>query len=193
MEKTMIKTLCVYCGSNFGNMEAYRAGAEALGAAMAERDIALVYGAGNVGLMGAIADAVLSRGGRAVGVIPRKLAELGLAHGGLQETVIADTMRERKAIMIERSDAFVAMPGGIGTLEELAELMTLNQLGYESKPLGLLDAGGFWRPFMAFMEHVVDQGFLKRAQLDQVAVDADPERLLDRLASARPAYVPKWI
>ena len=152
----------------------------------------MVYGAGNVGLMGALADAVIARGRRAVGIIPRRLSDLGLSHDGLHETVVAETMRERKAIMIDRGDAFVAMPGGIGTLEELSELMTLNQLGYIAKPLGLLDSGGFWQPFMAFMRHVVDEGFLKREQLDQLVVDEDPGRLLDRLASARTAYIPKW-
>ena len=192
MEHAKIQTVCVYCGSHFGASPAYRSGAEALAAAMVERGMDLVYGAGNVGLMGALADAVLARGGHAVGVIPRKLADLGLSHGGLHETIVAGTMRERKAIMIERGDAFVAMPGGIGTLEELAELMTLNQLGYVAKPLGLLDSGGFWKPFMAFMEHVVAEGFLKKAQIDQLVVDDDPARLLDRLETARTTYVPKW-
>lgn len=187
-----IKTLCVYCGANLGSMVSYAEGARALGAVLAERGIGLVYGAGNVGLMGVIADEVLLRGGRVVGVIPRRLEDLGLAHRGLQETIVVDTMRERKAAMIERGDAFVAMPGGIGTLEELAELMTLNQLGYTAKPLGLLDSGGFWRPFLSFLEHVVEEGFLKRVQLDQVIVDEDPHRLLDRLEGARTEYVPKW-
>lgn len=189
---TRIKTLCVYCGSNVGVSAAYREGAEALAGAMAERGISLVYGAGNVGLMGALADALLARGGAAVGVIPRKLAELGLAHRGLRETVVSETMRERKAAMIERGDAFVALPGGIGTIEELTELMTLNQLGYTAKPIGLLDSGGFWQPFVAFLEHVVAEGFLKTEQLDQLIVDVDADRLLDRLAAVEPRYVPKW-
>lgn len=187
-----IGTLCVYCGSNLGASPAYAEGARALGAAMAARGIGLVYGAGNVGLMGVIADAVIAGGGRTVGVIPRRLAELGLSHAGLHETIVSETMRERKAEMIARGDAFVAMPGGIGTLEELAELMTLNQLGYTAKPLGLLDSGGFWRPFLSFLEHVVAEGFLKRAQLEQLAVDEDPGRLLDKLAELRTEYVPKW-
>jgi len=170
----------------------YKAGAEALAAAMTERGMNLIYGAGNVGLMGALADQVIAQGGKAIGVIPKKLADLGLSHAGLHETIVADTMRERKAVMIERGDAFVAMPGGIGTLEELAELMTLNQLGYVAKPLGLLDSGGFWKPFMAFMEHVVAEGFLKKEQLDQVVVESDPVRLLDRLEKAKPEYIPKW-
>lgn len=187
-----IGTLCVYCGSNLGASPAYAEGARALGAAMAARGIGLVYGAGNVGLMGVIADAVIAGGGRTVGVIPRRLADLGLSHAGLHETIVSETMRERKAAMIDRGDAFVAMPGGIGTLEELSELMTLNQLGYTAKPLGLLDSGGFWRPFLAFLEHVVAEGFLKRAQLEQLAVDEDPGRLLDKLAELRTEYVPKW-
>lgn len=187
-----IETLCVYCGSNLGASPAYAEGARALGAAMAARGIGLVYGAGNVGLMGVIADAVIAGGGRTVGVIPRRLADLGLSHAGLHETIVSETMRERKAAMIDRGDAFVAMPGGIGTLEELSELMTLNQLGYTAKPLGLLDSGGFWRPFLAFLEHVVAEGFLKRAQLEQLAVDEDPGRLLDKLAELRTEYVPKW-
>ena len=187
-----IETLCVYCGSNLGASASYAEGARALGAAMAAQGIGLVYGAGNVGLMGVIADAVIAGGGRTVGVILRRLADLGLSHAGLHETIVSETMRERKAAMIDRGDAFVAMPGGIGTLEELSELMTLNQLGYTAKPLGLLDSGGFWRPFLAFLEHVVAEGFLKRAQLEQLAVDEDPGRLLDKLAELRTEYVPQW-
>lgn len=192
MKEHEIASVCVYCGSNAGADPAYARGAEAMAAAIAERGLALVYGAGNVGLMGVLADGVVSRGGRAVGFIPRKLADLGLSHAGLSELVVCGTMAERKAAMIERADAFVALPGGIGTLEELAELLTLNQLGYVSKPVGLLDSGGFWRPFVALIEHMVAQGFVKREQADQVVVDDDASRLLDRLAEAKLEYVPKW-
>lgn len=192
MENRNVRTLCVYCGSNPGASAAYVAGAESLARAMARRGIALVYGAGNVGLMGALADELVARGGRAVGVIPQKLSDLGLAHGGLAETEVVPTMRERKARMIERADAFVALPGGIGTLEEFAEVMTLNQLGYERAPLGLLDIDGFWRPLVSLLEHMVSQGFLMARQLEQIVVEEDPERLLDRLEAERPSYVPKW-
>jgi len=192
MAETMIRTLCVYCGSNVGNSPEYRAGAESLAQAMAERDIDLVYGAGNVGMMGVIADAVIARGRRATGIIPRRLRELGLAHTDLHELVEVETMRERKALMIEKGDAFVALPGGIGTLEELTEVMTLTQLGYIAKPIGLLDSGGFWKPFMVFLDHLVREGFLKQAQMDQLVVDDDPYKLLDRMAKASTVYVPKW-
>ncbi len=193
MEANSIRSLCVYCGSNEGASPSYVEQARALAAAMTARGISLVYGAGNVGLMGTLADEVLARGGRAVGVIPHKLADLGLSHPGISETLVVPTMRERKALMIERSDAFVALPGGIGTLEEFAEVMTLNQLGYESKPLGLLDVGGFWKPLVALLHHMVAEGFLKQAQVDQIVVEEDPTRLLDGLLASRPSYVPKWL
>jgi len=192
MAETMIRTLCVYCGSNVGISPEYRMGAERLAQAMAELGMDLVYGAGNVGMMGVIADAVIARGRRATGIIPRRLRELELAHTDLHELVEVETMRERKALMIEKGDAFVALPGGIGTLEELTEVMTLTQLGYIAKPIGLLDSGGFWKPFMVFLDHLVREGFLKQAQKDQLVVDDDPFRLLDRLGKAPTIYVPKW-
>ncbi|HEY0462701.1 MAG TPA: TIGR00730 family Rossman fold protein [Polyangiaceae bacterium] len=177
--------LCVFCGSNFGAREVYRAGTEAFGALLAEREIELVYGGARVGLMGALADAVLARGGRVIGVIPEALLAREIAHSGLTHLHIVASMHERKALMASLSDGFVALPGGIGTLEELFEVWTWAQLGLHGKPCALLDIDGFYTGLSAFLDHVVAQGFLNPQQRQALIVESKADVLLSCLASHR--------
>lgn len=156
-----IKNVCVYCGSSFGDDPRYRATAEALGRALAQADVGLVFGGGSCGLMGVVARATLSAGGRATGIIPGFLDEREVAMEGLTELVVVDDMHTRKRLMFERSDAFVALPGGIGTLEELAEQLTWIQLGRHTKPLLIADIGGFWRPLLSLLAHMHNAGFIR--------------------------------
>jgi uncharacterized protein (TIGR00730 family) len=176
--------LCVYCGSRAGVAPAYADAARALGRLIGSGGHGLVYGGGNVGLMGIVADAVLAAGGPVVGVIPEALVQREVGHSGLSEQHVVPDMHERKRMMAERADAFVALPGGIGTLEELFEVWTWHQLGYHDKPIGLLNVGGFYDGLLTFMDHCVAQGFLDAAQRATVVVDTDPARLLDALATA---------
>jgi uncharacterized protein (TIGR00730 family) len=178
----MLRRVCVYCGSSLGTKPRYRACAEQMGGLLAQRRIALVYGAGNLGLMGAVADAALKHGGEAIGVIPQILVDLELAHQGLNDLRIVDTMHERKATMAQLADAFIALPGGMGTLEELAEILTWAQLDIHQKPVGLLNEGGYYDHLLSFLEHAVAEGFLRETHHDLLVVDDDPARLLDRLA-----------
>ncbi|WP_210491765.1 TIGR00730 family Rossman fold protein [Patulibacter sp. SYSU D01012] len=187
------RSICVYAGSNPGADPAYAQAAEALGRLLVERGIGLVYGGGRVGLMGVVADAVLAAGGTAVGIIPRSLDEREVAHQGLTELVVVETMHQRKALMAERADAFVALPGGLGTIEELVEAATWTQLGIHQKPVGLLDAAGYWAPFDAFLEHGVGAGFLRAEHRRAIVRDAEPAALLDALAAWRPVDVQKWL
>ena len=177
-------SICVYCGSRPGNKPAYQAIAADLGRAIGQRGWQLVYGGGRAGLMGIVADATLAAGGRVVGVIPESLMRLEVGHRGLTELHVVQTMHERKHMMAERSDAFIAMPGGIGTFEELFEVWTWRHLGYHHRPLGLLDTAGFWTPLMAFLQHAVAEGFMSPDQLAMLHTDTDVNRLLQRLASA---------
>jgi len=179
-----MRSLCIYCGSSLGAQPHYRAVASRTGRLLAERGVTLVYGAGNAGLMGALADAVLAAGGRAIGAIPQLFVDLDLAHRGLHDLHVVDTMHERKALMARLSDAFMALPGGIGTLEELAEIMTWRQLEIHRKPLGLLNHHGFYDSLLAFLDTAVREGFLPQAHRDLVIVAETPERLLDALAAA---------
>jgi hypothetical protein len=195
-EARMTRTLnriAVYCGSNFGRGEAYRAGAAALGQAMARRGIGLVYGGTNKGLMGVLADALLDAGGHAHGVITTRLHGKGHLHPRLADSEIVPTMGARKARMAELADAFIALPGGIGTLEEFMEVWTLNQLGEIDKPAGLLDISGFFQPFMGFIDHMIAESFLPAAHRGSIAVAADPDRLIEALATLAPVSVPKWM
>lgn len=180
---TPLSSVCVYCGSKSGIDDIYRRDAEALGRALAQRDLRLVYGGGNVGLMGALADAVLSGGGRAVGVIPSALAELELAHRQLTELVVVEDMHARKALMAERSQAFVALPGGYGTLEELFEAVAWSQLEIHAKPIGLLNSGGYYDHLVAFLDHAAEREFLRPHHRALLKVSDDPEQLLDELTS----------
>jgi uncharacterized protein (TIGR00730 family) len=185
--------LCVYAGSNAGTNPAYAEGARALGAELSRRGVGLVYGGGRVGLMGVVADAVLAGGGEAIGVMPQALMDRELGHAGLTELRVVASMHERKALMAELADGFVALPGGIGTLEELVEILTWSQLGIHAKPAGVLDAAGFYAGFGAFLDHMVAEGFLHPRTREGVLADADPAALLDRLGEWRPPDVHKWL
>jgi len=183
--------ICVYCGSRPGVMPAYAQAARVLGQAIASQGHGLVYGGGNVGLMGIVADAVLAAGGPVVGVIPQALVQREVGHLGLSEQHVVPDMHVRKRLMAERADAFIALPGGIGTLEELFEVWTWRQLGYHDKPVGLLNVAGFYDHLLHFMDHTVGQGFLDEAQRRMPLVDTDPAALLHRvLAEAALATAP---
>ena len=188
-----MKRVCVFCGSSIGNDPAYRTMAVTVGGLLAKRGIGLVYGGGNVGLMGIVADAALRAGGEVIGVIPHALNEREIAHAGVTDLRIVDSMHTRKAMMAELADAFIAMPGGVGTFEEFFEAVTWTQLGLHRKPCGLLNVSGFYTPLAAFIDHAVTEGFIKPIHRAIVVVDDDPERLLDTLGSVKLPDVPKWI
>jgi uncharacterized protein (TIGR00730 family) len=189
-----VRRVCVFCGASSGRAPAYADAARAFGATLAARGLGLVYGGGRVGLMGAVADGALGAGGEAVGVIPQELVDRELAHGGLSELRIVGSLHERKALMAELADAFVALPGGFGTLDELMEQLTWWQLGLHSKPVGLLDVEDYWRPLIALARHATEEGFVRESDLAAIAVAADGAALLDRLGrlarEERPR--PKW-
>ena len=179
-------SVCVFCGSSRPTEVGYRQAAEALGSLLAERDIDLVYGGGRVGLMGVLADAALGRGGRVIGVIPVGLFSQEVGHTGLTELHEVSSMHERKALMYDLSDAFIALPGGLGTLEELAEVTTWSQLGLHRKPIALLDVNGFWDPLVLQLDLMVERGFLKPANRALVVRTETAEEALEVLASIRP-------
>lgn len=187
-----MKRICVYCGSNPGANPAFAEAARELGALLANRELGLVYGAGNVGLMGIIADAVLEAGGEVIGFIPKALEEKELAHNGITELVVVDSMHQRKQLMADRSDGFIAMPGGIGTLEEVIEVFTWLQLQFHAKPVGLLNTAGFYDPLIGFLDRICEEQFLKREQLDMLCISDSPTELLDRFAKFRPTAADKW-
>ena len=188
-----MKRLCVFCGSSVGINGAYADAAEAMGALLAKRGIGLVYGGGHVGLMGVIAEAALKGGGEVIGVIPRALFEREIGHSGVTDLRIVDSMHTRKAMMADLADAFVAMPGGVGTFEELFEAITWTQLGLHRKACGLLNVAGFYSPLAAFIDQAVSEGFIKPIHRAAIVVDDDPERLLDTLSTVQVPDVPKWI
>jgi len=188
-----MKRICVFCGSSVGRRSDYQDAATAMGALLASRGIGLVYGGGNVGLMGVIADAVLAGGGEVIGVIPRALADREIAHSGVTDLRVVDSMHTRKAMMAELSDAFIAMPGGVGTFEEFFEAVTWTQLGVHRKPCGLLNTAEFYTPLAAFIDQAVTEGFIKPVHRSMLIVDDHPERLLDSLARVELPDVPKWI
>lgn len=187
-----MKAVCVYCGSSPGFRAEYAQGARDLGRALVERDMALVYGGGKVGLMGIVADSVLEHGGTAIGVIPDALMQKEVGHRGLTELHVVRNMHERKQMMADRADAFIAMPGGVGTFEELFETFTWLQLGYHDKPVGLLNVAGFYDRMVDFLSHAVDEGFLKRIHADLLHVADTPDALLGQLAAAPRVIVDKW-
>ncbi|HYG34564.1 MAG TPA: TIGR00730 family Rossman fold protein [Clostridia bacterium] len=188
-----MKRICIFCGSNSGTLKEYSLAAEACGRLLAKRGLTLVYGGGNVGLMGILADAVLEAGGEVIGVIPRKLIEKEVAHHGISSLIPVDTMHERKFRMAELADAFVALPGGIGTMEELFEAFTWSQLGFHTKPVGLLNTAGFYEPLLAFLRQMEQQRFLKPEHLETLLVHHEFEALLDKLADSKPSGEGKWI
>ena len=187
------KSIAVFCGSSPGFDPAYATAARALAAELVRRDLRLVYGAGSVGLMGIIADEVLRLGGTVLGVIPQFLVDLEVGHSGLTELIVTESMHQRKLIMAENSDAFIAMPGGIGTLEEIIEVFTWTQLGIHRKHCGLLNTNNFYGKLTGMLGHMGAEGFLKPETLRQLHVDADPTALLDRLLADAPGYTPKWV
>jgi hypothetical protein len=174
----MIQSVCVFCGSASGATSAYVDSARAFGREAVRQGMRVVYGGAGVGLMGALADSVLDAGGEVIGVMPRSLVEREVAHTGLTELRVVDTMHERKATMAQLADAFVALPGGLGTLEELFEVWTWGMLGLHTKPYGLLDVDGYYQPLIAFLDHAVAQGFVRPAQRAELRVHGDPRTLL---------------
>jgi uncharacterized protein (TIGR00730 family) len=193
MTTRRIAALCVFCGSTPGLDERYLDAARALGQLLARRGVSLVYGGARAGLMGAMADAALEDGGRVIGVMPHGLWAREIGHTGLSELLVVDTMHERKAIMAERADAFVALPGGAGTLEELFEVWTWAQLGIHTKPVALLNVDGFWDPLLGMIDHLVDEGFVRPAHRAMLVADDDASRLLARLEAYEAPPVTRWM
>jgi len=185
--------ICVFCGSNAGARPEYADAARDMAATLAARNIGLVYGGGRVGLMGILADEMLRLGGEVVGVIPRMLSDREVGHVGLSELHVVETMHERKALMADLSDGFIALPGGIGTLEEIFEIWTWAQLGSHRKPCGFLDVGGFYAPLFEFLDRAVEERFLAPRFRAIAIIDDDPDRLLDRFADYEPPDVARWI
>jgi uncharacterized protein (TIGR00730 family) len=193
-----MKSLCVFCGSNAGQNPIYRAEAEKLGRLLAARQIELVYGAGNIGLMGAVADACLDAGGCVTGIIPEALVGKEVAgrpvdHRTLTRLEVVDSMHTRKARMAELSDGFIALPGGFGTFEEFCEILTWGQLGFHVKPMGLLNINGFYDPLLALFDHAVSEGFLRAPNRAMALVSSDIDDLLEQMANYRPEPVSKWL
>jgi uncharacterized protein (TIGR00730 family) len=188
-----IKSVAVFCGSNFGDSDAYADGARLLGEALARANITLIYGGTTKGLMGVVADALLKVGGTAHGVITERLHARGHSHTGLTHSEIVATLRGRKARMADLADAFIAMPGGIGTMEEMMEVWTMNQLGEIDKPVGLLNINDFYAPFLGFIDHMVTSRFLPPEHRHSICVDPDAARLIDKLRAFEKTDVPKWL
>jgi len=188
-----VKSVCVFCGSSAGSDGRYAEGARRLGRALAGRGLRLVYGGGRVGLMGVVADAALVAGGEVVGVMPKMLVDREISHSGLTELRVVGSMHERKALMNDLSDGFVALPGGFGTLEELFEVLTWGQLGLHGKPCGFLDGSGYYDPLLSFFDRMVREGFLGSENRARVLFHSDPEALLDAFERYRPPATPKWV
>lgn len=190
-----IHSVTVFCGSNPGRDPAYRASAEALGRCLLERGIRLVYGGGNVGLMGILADTVMAGGGEVIGVIPQSLVDREVAHHTITRLEVVEDMHVRKHRMYDLADAFVAMPGGVGTLDELMETLTWLQLGFHTrpKPCGVLDVGGYYAPLLTQLDRAAEEGFLRPGHRDLLLSAPDPDVLLDRFAEHRPPQEEKWL
>lgn len=187
-----MKRICVYCGSSPGERADYRSAATSLAAELVARDLELVYGGSSKGIMGVLADAVLEHGGRVCGVMPHAMVRKEIAHDGLTEMHVTETMHERKAMMAERADGFVALPGGFGTLEEIIEVLTWGQLGFHGKPCGLLNIAGYYDHLCDFMAHAEHEGFLKPAHRSMLLIARDAAVLLDAFASYGAPKVEKW-
>lgn len=188
-----LRSICVFCGASIGTNPAYREAAVALGEAIARRGMTLVYGGGAVGLMGTVADAAMAAGGEVIGIIPESLMNAEIGHKGLSRLEVVDGMHARKARMAELSDAFIALPGGLGTLEELFEVWTWGQLGYHAKPLGLLDVNGFYEKLGGFLDHIVEEGFVRPAHRAMLLLAQQADQLLDAMAHFESPVVPKWV
>jgi uncharacterized protein (TIGR00730 family) len=188
-----VRRVCVYLGSSPGADPAYRAAVEALARACVARGIGIVYGGGDVGLMGVLADTALAEGGEVIGVIPDGLLAREVGHRGLDDLRVVGSMHERKALMADLADGFIAAPGGIGTLEELVEVFTWAQLGIHAKPVGLLDTAGYWGPLTAWLDHAVRQRFLRPEHRAMLVTAGEPEPLLDALEAWEPPVVKKWL
>ncbi|MCY1283611.1 LOG family protein YvdD [compost metagenome] len=188
-----LRSICVFCGASPGANPIYREAAEALGRTLAARGIRLVYGGGAVGLMGVVADAAMAAGGEVIGIIPQSLKEAEIGHKGLTRLEVVDGMHARKARMAELSDAFIALPGGLGTLEELFEVWTWGQLGYHAKPLGLLEVNGFYAKLHDFLDHLVAERFVRDHHRAMLQIGESPEALLEALEAWQPTVAPKWV
>jgi uncharacterized protein (TIGR00730 family) len=188
-----MKRICVYCGSNPGANPAFRTAARALGKQLAERGLGLVYGGASVGVMGAVADGVLENGGHAIGVLPHFFASKEIAHDGLNELIIVNSMHERKARMEQLSDGFIALPGGWGTIEEIFEVLTWSQLGHHQKPCGLLNVESYYDELSRFLENAIQNRFVKEEFRPMMMIEDEPSRLLDRFESYTAPVVKKWI
>jgi uncharacterized protein (TIGR00730 family) len=188
-----VRSVCVFCGASIGANPAYREAAVALGQAIARRGLTLVYGGGAVGLMGIVADAAMAAGGEVVGIIPQSLLDAEVGHKGLTRLEVVDGMHARKARMAELSDAFIALPGGLGTLEELFEVWTWGQLGYHAKPLGLLDVNGFYEKLGGFLDHIVEEDFVRPQHRAMLLLGQQPDALLDGMNEFVAPVVPKWV
>jgi len=188
-----MKKVCIFCGSYQGTQPIYMTAARAMGMGLAQRNLGLVYGGGRVGLMGAVADGTLAGGGKVTGVIPQSLVDRELAHVGLTELHVVASMHQRKSMMAEIADAFVAMPGGFGTLDELFEIITWAQLGFHKKPIALLNVGGYFDPLLTFIAHMATEGFIKPEHRDALLVKSEVDGLLDALLAYHPPELEKWI
>jgi uncharacterized protein (TIGR00730 family) len=186
--------VCVFCGSSKGARPEYAAAAKHLGELLAQRSIGLVFGGGCVGLMGVVADAVLAHGGEAVGVIPGGLEQREIGHKGLTKLHVVETMHQRKALMADLADAFIALPGGYGTLEEFAEIVTWTQLGIQIKPCGLLNISGYWDGLLTFVEHAVNERFVHPENRQLILVASTPEEMLEKIGNwTPPAHLERWL
>jgi len=188
-----MRAICVFCGASAGNRPAYAEAARSLAAMLAERDLTLIYGGGSIGVMGVLADAMLAGGGRVIGVLPEHLSRREVAHAGVTEMHIVGSMHERKALMARRADAFIALPGGLGTLEELFEVLTWSQLGLHSKPCALLNVDDYYDPLIAFLDGAVARGFVRPRHREMLLIDSHPARLLDRIGAYVAPAVEKWL
>ena len=188
-----MERVCVFCGSSPGANPKYSAMAHRIGAILARRELTLVYGGGNIGLMGVLANAVLGHGGQVIGVIPQALMDREVGHSGLGDLRIVGSMHERKALMAELSDGFIALPGGIGTLEEFCEVLTWAQLGMHAKPCGLVNVDGYFDHLITFLDHSVREHFFRPEHRAMVLIEADPETLLDRFEQYQPPALEQWI
>ncbi len=188
-----MNNICIFCGSNSGRGEAYAEAARAMVAAIGEAGMGIVFGGGNIGLMGVIAEAALAQGVRAVGITPRRLLEREVVHTGLTELHVVESMHERKALMRQQSDAFIALPGGLGTLDELFEVAALTQLGEHQKPCGLLNTAGYFDGLRSFLDHAVAERFVTPVHRDLLLVESDPRRLVAGLRAWKPVQSSKWM